>query len=169
MKTLMELLMDAHTAAAMRDNASTTAFILAVKGSGSFTQALCAALMTTGDLHAPIAQARDILAAGTESGVKSTVRRGGKIPGYGSSLVKSKPDYAFEHVDTRLQAAHSDMYTRVWDVQRWVSEAKGVDLYPNAACYTAAVCELTDVPHGAEISLFVHGRMPAYVHLWSQL
>ncbi|MEJ2655603.1 MAG: citrate/2-methylcitrate synthase [Desulfobacterales bacterium] len=166
---LIELLMEAQEAAVFRENASTHAFIIAAKASDNFAQAVAAALMTIGKFHAPITAARNILENADKSFIKDAIAAGTRIPGYGSSFVKGGQDPIFDKIDSELLKNHQQHHARIWEIFSWIKEYKKTDLYPNAACYTAVVSDISSVPFGAEIYLFIQGRLPVYVNLWGQL
>ncbi len=80
---------------------SHNAFLQAFEGSGSITQAIAAALLTTGRKHAPITEARGLLNIYRRDSLAATrivqqaLMDNVKIPGLGNSFYKDEIDPLF--------------------------------------------------------------------------
>jgi citrate synthase len=159
----------AHHDAAMRENASTRIFKTAAAGSGDFTQAVCSAFLSIGNLHAPITQARVTLETFTKDSVQSAIKNGYKVAGFGNSFTKGKVDSPFKIFDEYLGESFPLNHKRLYELSGWISEVKHKRIMPNAAGYTATVAILSDCPRGAEASYFMLGRISAYVKMWGAL
>jgi citrate synthase len=161
---LVELLFHAHqTAAQNNQNASSVVAKIATEGSGNFVQGVASAILTLGSehgLHGPTLAARRLLRG--ETTVEGLLASQGHVPGFGNSFFRDRIDPAFEEVWAMLQAHYPDTANRINQLkeQLW---AKGKTIYPNAALFTAAVCEILRVPDGVEAALFIIARLPVWV------
>jgi hypothetical protein len=161
---LWNTLMEAHLNAAINNlNASREVAVVAFQGSGSMAQALAAGLLTTGLRHAPLAAARDVLLASPEE-IEQAARDCGAVPGFGNSFYPSG-DLAFVPVGAVLEAEFPEWHARICagreallrGLQPLKAAVGGHE--PNAGLYTAVVCEVCQVPRGAELVVFLLPRI----------
>lgn len=159
---LLQALFAAHAEAARRESVSTMTLQAAFFGSGSYTQALCAALCTLGGPHAPLRQAYELLTS--EEPVMAAadlLMRGERVPGWGNSFVKGEDDPLFDPIwDLMNHHAHKEFETMV-DITRLLHREKKM-IYPNPACYTAAVALALEIPVEIVPWLFVAGRLETW-------
>lgn len=161
---LLQLCFVCHAAAARaNDNLSGAIVQNAMRGSGSFRQAVCAGVLSTGDIHAPIGRARAVLRGLTASEAEEAVRSGLLIAGYGNAFFKDRIDPSFQPLADALRDVAPDLWETIVGIQSAIDRA-GHALFPNAAILTAAVCEIVGVPDGIEDSLFIMARLP----VWAQ-
>jgi len=158
---LVELVFEAHQVAAKNNaSASSEAVCMAAGGSGSFRQAVVAALMTLGIRHGPIGAARLVFTTDSYHSIES----GAKIPGWGNSFFKDGIDPAWQKVDDYLKEHFEQEWSKVDAVTNEL-HAAGKRIYPNAAIYTAIACELCHVPAGLEELFFILPRLPVWAEL----
>lgn len=156
---LLELLGAAHYQAAKSNgNISSTVATLAYIGSGSMAQAISAAIMTTGELHAPIEDAYyNLMEAGDEY-----LESLGIIQGFGNSFFKDRIDPAFQPVYDYIAEHYPHYILRIQHIQK---VAQIEHLFPNAAIITAMCLSVCDLPASMGIALFIKYRVQA----WSEL
>lgn len=151
---LMELLIRAHQEAAeSNSNASSQLCQIASAGSGDFSKGMIAAIASIGGMHAPLYQARMVYRHAT----KEWIANQKIVPGFGNSFYKGSIDPSFVNLDAVLRVTYPEVSARIDELHGWVKK-----VYPNAALYTAAVCELCKVPDGIESVLFVISRAPVW-------
>ena len=141
-----------HRLAAERQCLSSVT-VAQVAGLGKpFTDAVAAALLTLGTLHAPIEQAYALL-IGEKPTARDMLGRGKRVPGWGSAFVKGKPDATWSDVRAHLDVTFIDSITRV------LGNAPGGALYPNAAAYTAQYAIQAGIPMALAPALVVEARL----------
>lgn len=170
---LISSLLEAHKRAAICNfNSISTATLLnAYAGSGSVIQSIAAALLTTGNAHAPLTGTREALNYFLKTGaaLPSVVNGKERYLGLGNSFYKDKIDPSFQ--DAYLEfLLYLQFYEKSNLLERYatqVSEITGKMLFPNAAGITAAIClELNDEDF-AEVSYFIQGRVRGWTYLLS--
>lgn len=155
---LLDLVMAAHQECARRPNASTQIILGAFDVNGhDFAQAVAAGLGSLGGKHGPIADAQRWLSSDEPNSA-------GIIPGYGSSFVKNRPDPAWKKVDDFLRAHYPQVVARL-TAGRELLRARGLDLHPNAAAYTAAYGVVAELPPELTPGIFVRARLPVWMEL----
>jgi citrate synthase len=156
---LLHLLETAHGRAA-RDNSniSSTVAQMAYAGSGSVTQAIVAAIMTTGDLHAPIEEAYYNLNEASDEYLAAI----GIVAGFGNSFFKESVDPAFQEVFEVLIQHYPLIAERIKHIQQ---VAKIEHLFPNAALITAGCLSVLGLPKEMGIALFIKYRVQAWTDL----
>lgn len=163
-------LAEAHSKVALRGNLSGHVFQQAFASSGSYTNALIAALSTLGTRHGPITQTQWLLETvahegTTRSMMDYSVR--GKVPGWGNSIIKGRPDPAFILVEHHLREhergshQHPAAISAIDAITRSLRSA-GKMVYPNPSCWTAAVAITVGLPATHAPYLFVAGRLGAW-------
>lgn len=166
---LINVLMSAHLKAAMNNDNLSSSMVKQVASAGkTFTEAVAAALMTLGQYHAPVTQAREVLFNVNDEDIVELLREGKKIPGYGNSFYHDKIDPAWDELDTILLKEHEAIYNRINHVSDLICQEKGVRLFPNAAAYTAAVAHLMGVDWHVELGLVMLGRLPAWMQQYRE-
>lgn len=162
METLLELLGDAHGQSALRGNLSHEALKLAAIGSGDYVKSICAALMTIGGKHAPLAQTYDLLTVHDPAGYASKLLDTGKrVPGWGNSFVRGTHDPIWASVASYLQGNEPGLLARINSVTE-VLHARGKLVFPNPSCYTAAAGIVLQIPRDVLAFLFIQGRLPEW-------
>lgn len=164
---LMAALFEAHHHSALRDNISSHAVLGTAIGNGTYVNAIASGLLTLGSLHGPIPQAMALLAekhpgkiVGSELSHDPKVR----IPGWGSSFAKDKPDPLWNDVHQIIVETWHELGQRINAVTEAFKKA-GKPIQPNPACYTAAVALIVGMPPSCSPYLFLCGRMNA----WSKM
>lgn len=166
MSELRELLRDAHQRAA-RDNANLSSqLVIAMAQAGAPFEKTCAsALLSLGTLHAPVTEARRLLRR--PGAIGEILWEFQRAPGFGNSFYRDEVDPAFKELHDVIMMEH--MY--------WASALSLVShelervhcyLYPNAAAYTAVVCEIEGVAEGTELALVIEARLPVWAELWAE-
>lgn len=151
---LLECLIDAHQRAARSNtNASSQLAMIASNGSGDFSKGVMAAVASIGGAHAPLQQARMVYRHATKEWIEAQRI----VPGFGNSFYKDSIDPSFKELDSKLRKDHPEAAARIDELHGYVKK-----VHPNAALYTAAVCEICMVPDGIESSLFIISRVPIW-------
>jgi len=119
------------------------------------------ALLTLGGFHAPIPQTYQFLVS--EGDIKSSIEEildsGGRVPGWGSSFERGHPDPVFETLDRML--VPYPLHSRIQYVTGFFS-GSGHSIFPNASCYTSAVCIVRGLTATFGQYLFLNGRINAW-------
>ncbi len=162
---LLDSCLDAHAQSAKRQNISSVTVVNAFQGSRSYTNAIAAALSTLGEVHGPIPQAYRYLVSLEEPGrVYATMARAKRIPGWGSSFVRRKHDPVWLDVRERIMVQGSELSERIEQTTTVLHNA-GKFVFPNAACWSAAVALTLRMPVEVSPWLFVAGRLES----WSRM
>lgn len=148
-----------HREAAERQNISTEVLKAAYIGSGDFLKSVVAAISTLGGTHAPIMQAYSFLKSGSVY-----IGEGNKIPGWGNSFIKGKPDPSWRIINDYIRREFTNMAYRIGYVTDLLHELHK-NIYPNAACYTAATAIILGLPKELSPWLVIQARLP----VWAQL
>jgi citrate synthase len=163
---LLAALFEAHDSVALRENASATVLQIAAAASGRYMNGIIAALATLGKTHGPIEAVHALLSAEAPSEIaKVILDRSGKVPGWGNSFVKNDPDPDFQEIAALLLPPLSE---RITAVTQTLHDA-GKPIYPNPACYTAAVaitlgCKASIAPY-----LFLQARLQAWTERLNEI
>lgn len=160
---LVAALYVAHSACVFRPNCSTTACQQAAGGSRSLPQSIIAALACLGEMHGPIEAAYDYIRPQREGFTLAMLGgdKNGKIPGWGNSFVKGRIDDAFLPVDQTLEANFPRNHSRIREITGLL-HANGKHVFPNPACYTAAVALILGMPKHLAPMLFIQARLEAW-------
>lgn len=167
---LLGALYQAHAQCVFRDNCSTVALAQAAAGSRSLTQSYIAALATLGEMHGPIEGAYDRINQWEWAG--SLISRHGfddtfKLPGWGNSFIKGRIDDALLPVDQTLEALFPKLHSRLLEITEAL-HIHGKKVFPNPACYTAAVALVIGLPKHLAPMLFVQARLEAWASVFHQ-
>lgn len=150
-----------RAAAANTSNASNVATMIAAAGSGSALNAIVSAMLSTGGVHAPVAQAREVL---FRRPVPAELPAGKLVPGFGNSFHKDQIDPEWKAAACRLRD-----FPAVWEpICAWSAllESAGKPKHPNAAALTAAVAELVRWPDGLEVILVAQPRFVVWAEVY---
>lgn len=162
---LLQAVFDAHDMAARNNqNASSAASVNASIGSGQVTNGIASAILTLGDAHGPIGPARFVYERFDKLALESAIESGMKIPGFGNSFFKDRIDPAWSRVSELIKSDFPDANARINEIYGWL-KAMGKNAHPNAALYTAVVCNELHVIHGAESAIFILARTAAWTSL----
>lgn len=163
---LFDLLMEAHAMTALSNaNASSGACVNAGAVTGKLTNGLASAILCLGGHHAPIMEARLVYTQWTKEHIKEALMWNKFIPGFGNAFYKDSIDPAWQAVDAYLYTTYPAEYERIRELQRWL-QGQDVNLYPNAALYSAVACDIMGCVWGAEVSLLILARLPMWTTLW---
>lgn len=160
----LTLILQAHEQAAMRDNISTVTVRNAAIGSGNFTNAVAAALLTVGAVHAPLIPAYQFLAQFNPDEIDEFARHiemGGTIPGWGSDFVKDGPDPVLKPIADCIAENFVQIHERI---QRVTDElhARSKMVWPNLAAYSAAAGMAIEIPPPILPWILVQGRLAGW-------
>ena len=162
---LLQAVFDAHDMAARNNqNSSSGAAVNAFFGSAQLTNAIASAILTLGDAHGPIGPARFVYEKFDERSLKSAILSGMKIPGFGNSFFKDSIDPAWSRVREIIEADFKKANDRIKQLHGWMKEV-GKDVHPNAALYSAVICNELGMIHGSESAIFVLARTAAWTSL----
>lgn len=157
---LLGALYHAHAQCVFRDNCSTMALQQAAFGSRDIVKSYIAALSTIGESHGPIIEAYKVL-----TGERTN---GDRVAGFGNSFIKGEPDAAFAKVHELLKDQAPHLVDRIEKIQENLL-LSGKNLFPNPACYTAAVALALGMPAIVAPSLFVQARIEPWTVLFYQV
>lgn len=163
---LFKQLLSAHHQSCFRENASSTAVAIAADASGSLSKAVIAGIATTGDKHAPVEKTtRFLLLENPAREVDSILKRGGKVPGWGGTYQKGKPDPLWAQVDTLIKTDSPVLYSKLLAVTNQFIIQHNKSLYPNPSAYTACVAIHLGMSPKLAPYLFISGRIAG----WTQV
>lgn len=158
---LLEALIRAHYVAA-RDNANLSKQVVGetAAGSGDFTKAAAAGLLSFGAIHGPVAQARNLLRNATPEKISSILSdKSLRIPGWGNSFFKDRIDPAWDEVVVLLKQRPIWQTIEMIDA---VVKSHGKNLHPNAGIFSAACMEEMQWIDGTEMVIFLVARSPVW-------
>ena len=154
---LNEELLRVHDVLATRENLSSEMISCAAKVEKDFGSACIMAIASLGGLHAPIEQTMELLSYPTAIRIAEVLLQdGSKVPGWGSSFVKEEKDWIFDKLDRILYKCNMQLWCLITDI---TDHLRSKDIYPNAACYTAACCILNEIPPCVAVKTLIHGRI----------
>lgn len=141
-------------------------------GSGSYAAAIASAVLTTGGMHAPIAQTIGVIRTAMqhisnhedEKLVLGYTEHGARIPGWGNSFIKGAEDDLW----LEFQDVLKDAFPEIYKVIRRLTSAlhyAGKDIYPNPSAFTAATAIALGIPTVIAPFIFFQGRLAA----WTQI
>jgi citrate synthase len=162
---LLEALLRAHHQSSFRDSASSVAVANAASGSADVGKAIAAGILTLGGKHAPLEQTVEFLSLPRPADhVARMLKAGTKIPGWGGTFQKDKPDPIWEEVDCAIRRLAPELSAKLAEVGAELAR-HGHKLYPNPSAYTAAAALFLGVPAKLAVYLFIAGRLNA----WAQI
>lgn len=141
-------------------------------GSGSYAAAIASAILTTGGMHAPIAQTIEVIRIAMqhvsiqedEKFVLGYTDTGARIPGWGNSFIKGAEDDLWIDFQDVLKDAFPEIYKAVRRLTLALHHA-GKDIYPNPSAFTAATAIALGIPPVIAPFIFFRGRLDA----WTQV
>jgi citrate synthase len=167
MTDITDELLRVHDTLARRENMSSVYIAQNAMAEKPLLDAIAAAILTLGGRHGPIVMTQELL---EEPDIRSVVQdrldQGLLVPGWGSGFVKGGPDRVFDDLDEMLHTDHQSMWKKMAEATRLMHD-KDKWVWPNAACYTAAVAVVTSVPSDISPSLFLRGRLDAWVEIYA--
>lgn len=159
---LLEALTSAHHRSAFRSNVSTVVVAQTFEASGDLSKAIAAGILTMGRKHAPLKQTYQFLSLEEPwREVEGILKRGAKVPGWGGTFQKDKPDPLWQTVDDLLADIWPATYIKISGVTTTLME-HGKLLYPNPSAYTAATALILELPKELVSYLFIGGRLAAW-------
>jgi len=162
-KKLLAVCQRAHAATANRQSASSGALVNAANASRNYQQSIAAALMTLGEVHAPVPKAMQLLnACDPAATVKALLHAGYKIPGWGNAFHKGDIDPEWKHVADLLYLYRPSLALPIKRLTELLHDEFKLLIYPNAACYTAAVAIAIGLPAEASLYLVLAGRLSVW-------
>lgn len=165
---LLNALVEAHLQSSFRMNPSSCAVANSAAGSQDLVKAFAAGLLTLGEKHGPIEQTYRFLSLQCPDTIVSRILKDGeKVPGWGNSFVKGKPDPLWEKVDKILHAYQPPLAGKLDDVTTELHE-QGKKIYPNPSAYTAAAAMALGLEAKSAIYLFVSARLDAWAKIATQ-
>lgn len=157
--SLLNATLAAHAESAARGNVSHQVLQATAVASGHYANAIAGALLTLGAVHGPLVQTWHLLAvANPQRKAADMVAAGLRVPGWGNSFHKGKPDPLWAGVAGMLERDFGAMHTTIENITASL-HAAGKMLYPNPSCYTAAVAILLGMPAELCPYLFLRGRL----------
>lgn len=167
MNRLLDELMHVHSRLASRENFSSLLVGQCASVEKDYISSLAATLLTLGGVHGPTEQVVNFLEDDNKGNdwVTSQIERSLLVPGWGSDFYKREPDPTFVLLSSYL----CEDNPRVWaKIERTTSHfhALGKKLFPNAACYTAAVAITEGIPAEVSPYLLIKGRLEAWTAIY---
>lgn len=159
----------AHAKSANRQNASTQAIVACGQLKVPFSNAVSAALQTIGGTHGPLHKTLSSVFEYPElmdKELPGIIRVGGKIPGWGNSFVRGSTDPVWYKTGMAVAEHYPRIHERISAVTKMI-HASGKIIYPNAACYTAAVAKAIGAEKHLDY-LFIAPRLAVWAMLWSE-
>lgn len=163
-QVFLETVVQAHqNSALINQNASSASFLGTLYSSGSVINAIAAAVLSVGQRHAPVSEARSVYESWTKEQIEEAITTKNIIPGFGNSFFRDSIDPSWSPVHEYIQIFYPRVYERINTLTEEITKAReGKKLWPNAALYTAALCSQLGFQHGTESMLFVMSRLPIW-------
>ena len=167
MKEILEELERVHDSLAYRDNASSVTIQGCASLGKDFPSSVAAALMTIGETHAPLKQTALLLCYDQPwDMVSQTLKHGKKVPGWGSSFIKGEPDLTFSKLDLLILEHDEKLWNNMNSITKYI-QGTGLNLWPNAACYTIASLLVAGKNVKYADRYFIEYRLNAWHHLYT--
>jgi hypothetical protein len=165
---LYSLQQEAHANSALANDNLSSAFVINMARVGkSYTEAIATAILSLGNIHGPVKEAREILYRTDNSDIESALDSGLLIPGFGNAFYKDGIDPAWNKYEKELKLNWKEHADRIEAVRELIKTKKQIEIFPNPAAFTAVVAELLDVAPGTEISLAISARIVAWNVQWA--
>lgn len=163
---LVWAVLKAHTESAeLNDNVSSAAVRNCAAGNPGTLSPIASAILSLGQTHGPVTEAREIWRAGPEY-VEALISRGKKVPGFGNSFYPEGDPKWFPVREIIRQSFHFEE-ARLEEMYRQ-AEFKSETLHPNAAMFTAITAEIIGLLHGHEALLLLLPRLPVWFRIMHQ-
>ena len=167
---LHEELLRVHAVLATRENLSSEMISCAAKVEKDFGSACIMAIASLGGLHAPIEQTMELLSYPTAIRIAEVLLQdGSKVPGWGSSFVKGEKDPIFDTLAYMLYKPEPrHPVFKLWYLIADITDHLcSKNIWPNAACYTAACCILNEIPPCVAIKTLIQGRIDSWSDIYT--
>lgn len=163
---LLDTLMQAHHASCFRGNESSECVVRTAISSGQYENAIAAAVLTTGGVHAPIGATMRVLSSDRDASeiVDEYLSKGMRVPGWGNSFVKGGFDDLWKGVHALILKNHTEMAVRIGLITAELHNL-GKPVYPNPSAYTAAAALILGMPPFIAPMLFFFGRLAGWTEL----
>lgn len=159
---LLDATLKAHALSADRANISMVTLINCARGSGDYVKSIIGALSTLGGYHAPIQQTYGFLShPNLDKLADQSIAEGMKLPGFGNSFAKGKPDEIWADVAELLAEHYPELSERLSMVTRKLHD-NGKEIYPNPSAYTVMVAIALGIPAAMAVYLLVIGRIESW-------
>lgn len=166
---LMATVAACHREAAIRNMpASSAALVNVASCGGGFSKSVAAALLTLGEMHGPIDEAREVIYRTPLDEIATRIHRGDKIPGWGNAFYRDQLDPAWIPALELVSNEWPDHMMRLAEVTEVVRRETKANLFPNASAFSAVAAEVVGVPLGTALMLAIVGRLPAWAMLHAQ-
>ena len=167
MTTIEENIMFMHYKCAMRENASSSLICAMAQLAKPFQDAVAAALLSTGGLHAPVQEAQQEFELWRVTG--KIPEDLDKLPGFGSAWYKGEPDPDVETFMTTLRTTCDEgdsICNDMVEYTKQVQEFFDKKIWPNAGLATALANFALKRHPTLGIGLVIQGRLPAWEELY---
>ena len=162
---LHEELLRVHAVLATRENLSSEMISCAAKVEKDFGSACIMAIASLGGLHAPIEQTIKLLSdPNAIRTARVLLQDGSKVPGWGSSFVKGEKDPIFNTLEGMIYKHSMKLWCIIIDI---TDSLCSKNIWPNAACYTAACCILNEIPPCVAIKTLIQGRIDSWSDIYT--
>jgi citrate synthase len=167
---LLNVVLSAHLQPTINNdtNVSSTALKQSAAVGKGFPEAMASAILTLGNVHGPVTQARHLLYSAVNEEIITALEAGNYLPGYGNDFHKDGIDPSWEEVNELMEGSFPEHHARIWEVAGLIEKVKDRKIYPNPGAFTAATAEIIGLPPGTEHSIVVMGRMPAWTQQYAQ-
>tara|TARA_R110002167_G_scaffold79892_3_gene219980 strand:+ start:1116 stop:1616 length:501 start_codon:yes stop_codon:yes gene_type:complete len=157
--------MAVHASLAGRENFSSLLVGQCASLGKDYISSIAATLLTLGGTHGPTEQTVNFLLQSSEFDAKVYFKHGLTIPGWGSAFRKGEPDPYFDVIDSYLFEDNNYLWKRIKEYTNKIHD-EGKIIYPNAACYTAAVAITEEIPAEASAYLLIAGRLGVWTDIY---
>ena len=159
--------MEVHAKLASRENFSSLLVGQCASVEKDYISAIAAGLLTLGGRHGPTVQTVNFLTSVDSFCPEIYYQHNLMIPGWGSSFIKGEPDPHFDTLDGYLFEDNPYIWQKIREVTDKMHDT-GKILYPNAACYTAAVAITEGIPAEVSPYLLIKGRLETWTNIYLQ-
>jgi hypothetical protein len=73
--------------------------------------------------------------------------------------------FSWQDVANYIEAYHPRYHHRIQEIKSIIGQQTQKNIYPNAAMYSAVLCEILGFKEGTEISLFILARIPTWTDM----
>ena len=165
--SIEENIIKMHHECAMRNNASSEVIKAMAQLGKEFGDAVAAALLTTGGIHAPVKEAQEEFSIFRNNDRLSEDID--KVPGFGSAWYKNQPDPVIEDFFNTLPDTCDEGAELVATVEEYTDAVQRMYerfIYPNAGLATAVANIALKRPSNMAMGLVIQGRISAWEELY---
>jgi citrate synthase len=160
---LLETLFECHREAATNnENLSSVAIMQVASAGRGIESAIAGGLMTLGDIHGPVSQARVMIFTADDEQLWASLEAGRILPGWGNAFFKGEMDPAIKPMAELISQEYPKIDNRLMRITEIIAEVKGKRIFANAAAYTAVTADLLELPLGVEMVLAIAARLPTW-------